>query len=485
MAIAYPLNNYKFNYPTYFTATLYADVAVGASLIYLDAVSPTATEVKLTTFLKRGDTITLTSTDTTYNGYTEQAVVEKVETATHVKVYLKEPLTYAYDSGDSVRGYGSGMPEDWIQGSGNIDRLYHTTIKPPDGGYADNYAFYSLCSQSGGGEAWIAHRDFELDHWKEYCWYRMGCMYKAYLTGSTTTLKLGAYDGLGVYRYSFKPTTSNTWAEVNFNFLSDDNLSIYLDQQQNRGVDGSGNPRLGNVSLHMAVDPAAYSYAWSTFDDVYLEHIRGIAPIGQCLTDIQVQAGGYPVYVRVSNPSDFTVGSIVSVWGLSGTTEGLIVASQGRIDSISSDSLTISGLTAGTKWASGAMIEEFNTGCWTFTEYPDVDGVSWEPVSSTSVQRTSNNGLKLFNTSGWGERPTRVQINMNFTDVSYTFYRKMLKFEEACKRGELLNLHQDTTSFDLPELKQPFFQGFMTITGFKHNIWNRELTSFQVSFLEV
>lgn len=478
LGIAFPLDNYKFNYPTFFTATLYADVAVGASLIYLDAVSPTATEVKLTTFLKRGDTITLTSSDTTYNGYVEQAVVEKIESATHVKVYLKEPLTYAYDSGDSVKGYGSGMPEGWIQGSANIDRLYHTTIKPPDGGYADDYAFYSLCSQTGGGEAWIAHRDFELDHWKEYCWYRMGCMYKAYLTGSTTTLKLGAYDGLGVYRYSFKPTTDNTWAEATFKFITDENLSKYVDQQSVR-------TRLGNASLHMVVDSTAYSYAWSTFDDVYIEHIRGIAPIGQSLTDIQVQAGGYPVYVRVANPDDFTSGSIVSVWGLSGTTEGQTIASQGRIDSISGNSLTISGLTASTKWASGAMIEESNDGYWTFTEYPDVDGVSWEQISTTSSQRTSNGGLKLFNSSGWGERSSRVQINMNFTDVSYTFYRKLKKFEDACKRGELLNLHQDITSHDLPELRSPFFQGFMSLSGFKHNIWNRQLVSFQLAFQEV
>lgn len=484
IGIAVPIPNHKFDQPTYVSATLTSAVTANSLIIYLTAVSPTASEVRLYTLLKRDDTLTLTSSNTSYSGYTEQVEIEKVEaySTTGAKLTLKSPISYAYNSGDAVKGYGSGFPEGWILGSSMIDSLKQTTIIPPGGGYSDDYSFYALCDVAG--LSWAALRDFDLPYFNEYCWYRQGTMVRAYLTGSNTQLVLSAFTSQGygsaptyVFRKYFKPTADNTWEQVTNTFISSPNLSYYVDGSQYR------TDRYGNIALEFNVDSTLYSYAWAAFDDVFLEHIRGIAPLSQSMMNIAVSTPSYPVSVMVSNPTDFTVGSTVSVWGQSNTTTGTILFAQGKIDAISGTRLTISGLPAGYHWASGAMIEEKNDGYYTFEEYPDQE-VSWESVSNVSMNRTTNNGLKVTNPSGWGERTTKVQVTMKFTNVSYSFYRKLKKFEDACKRGELINLHQDVTSQDLPELKQPFIQGILQLSGFTHSIWDRQKVSFQLQVFE-
>lgn len=486
IAVAIPISNHKFDKPTFVSATLASSILASEIEADLTAVYPTSTDAPLTMTLKRGDTLTLTSSVASYLGYTEQAVIEKVEAGASTKVTFTEPLTYAYNSGDSVKGYGSGLPDDWTRSAGGT--FYHTTMKPPGGGYADNHGFYFFAEKSTSGigqTIWFAHRDFELPVFSEYCWYRQGAMVRGFLTGASTQLGLSAFSrqqelaGYPSYinNYYFKPTAEDTWEEVSTTFISAPVLSYYIG-----GVPIRSN-RYGNVAFNINIDAANYSYAWACIDDMYLEHMRGVAPLSQSLMNIDVTSA-YPVSIMVHNPSDFTVGNIVSVWGRynSGNAiEGEIIYGQGKIDAISGNRLTVSGLPTGYNWASGAMVEEKNAGVYTFEEHPDMEGVSWEPVSNMALNRTSNNGLKYINPSGWGERTSKVQLTLKFTNVAYTFYRKLKKFEDECKKGNLLNLHQNG---DVPELKMPFIQGFMQLTGFTHDMWDRYKCSFTATFLE-
>lgn len=512
IAIAVPLVNHEFNQPTYFSATLTNAVAAGAVTIYLTASyplfytqEPSYGSLPLSTIIQRSDTLTLTSTHTSYSGYTEQVEVEKVEAygTGGAKLYLKEPVSYAYLSGDAAKGYGSAFPENWsksansgkVVGSTSYADFFHTTITPPGGGYSDDYGFYFLAGKRDGKDttaqsSFLLSQDFELPAFREYCWFREGMMIRASVSGGNTQFFLGAFSRQAMTGYQshinskyFKPTANNVWEEVTSVFRTAPNLSRYANGTLIR------TDRYGNVSIGVYLDAAIYSYAWACVDDIYLEHIRGVAPLSQSMTNISVPTTSTPVYILVHNPSDFTVGRRISVWGRynSGNAmEGEINFSQATINAISDNYLvvTFDSSAAGYTWASGAMIEEANQGYYTFEEYPD-QNVSWDTLSNVSMSRSTNNGLKMVNPSGWGERTTKVQVNMHFTNVSYTFYRKLRKFEDACKRGELLNLHQDLSSQDLPELKKPFVQGIMQLSGFTHDMWNREVVSFNLNFLEV
>lgn len=511
LAIAVPLVNHEFNQPTYFSATLTNAVAVGAVTIYLTAGSPlyyipepVHGSLPLSTIIQRGDTLTLTSTHTSYSGYTEQVEVDKVEAygTGGVKLYLKESTSYAYLAGDSAKGYGSAFPENWtkmansgkVVGGVSYADFLHTTIKPPGGGYSDDYGFYFLASKINGTDntiqtSFLQSQDFELPSFNEYCWFREGMMMRAHVSGGNTQFSLGTFSRQAMTGYQsyipskyFKPTASNTWEEITSVFRTAPVLSRYAAGTMIR------TNRYGNISVGVYLDAALWSYAWACIDDFYMEHIRGVAPMSQSMSNITVSDSITPVYILVHNPTDFTVGRRISVWGRynSGNAmEGEINFSQATITAISGNNLivTFDAAAAGYTWASGAMIEEQNQGYYTFEEYPD-QNVSWDTISNVSMSRSTNNTLKMVNPSGWGERTTKVQVTMHFSNVSYTFYRKLRKFEDACKRGELLNLHQDLSSQDLPELKKPFVQGVLQLSGFNHEMWDRQRVSFNFNFME-
>jgi hypothetical protein len=219
-------------------------------------------------------------------------------------------------------------------------------------------------------------------------------------------------------------------------------------------------------------------------DDLYLEHARGITPLTMSMSNFTVPTppSSPLATVYVEDTSEFTVGDTVTIWGYNNTNITIVISSSGVIESIGTNTLTINNMTAGLAFAAGAMIEKKTNGYYTFTEYPDM-GVEWSKTESITKQRTSNNSLKTYNTSGWGERSTKYSVSMGFSDVALTFFNKLKKFEELESRGELLNLHGLTDN--VPEIGKDFIQCKMTLSGFKLNHFSRQKCSFSAIFEEV
>jgi len=489
LGVAVPIVNYRFNTPTFVSATLQAGANANTLSVKLTQVYPLSSEVPLTILFKRGDVVTLTSSNSAYNGYTEQKEIERVDDDNST-IYFKEKLSYDYDLGDSVKGYGTGMPDGWILNSLGLTTISESTIKPFGGGYSSDYGFYGCVSSkevTEGKDGWtyISMRDFDIDIWNECCWYRHGVFAKGLTFPNDTTFTLSAYDGKvvlngSVHNTNVKPTETNTWEELTQTFKSSSDLSTYTGVQNyyNRS-------RTGNVGFLIYVvnhaAGASGNYAWFNISDMYLEHIRGIAPITQALENIPNDS---VVYVKVENPEDFTAGNYVNIWGYTGNFENrTVVSTQGKINSLSTVTkyLELTNFTTPTSFVSGAMIEEVNNGYYTFEEYPDM-GVEWAKRTNISPTTTTNNTMKYFNLSGCGERSTKIDIKMQFTNVDYTFYKKMRLFEEYCERGEMLNLHGLKT--ELPETNRDMLQGFMKLEGFRHTMWSRQKVDFTLQFSE-
>jgi hypothetical protein len=489
LAVAVPINNFRFDTPTFVSATLTQVASANDISVKLTQVYPTSAEALLTTLLRRGDVLTLTSSVTATSGFTEQVEVERIDDSDNT-VYFKEKLSYSYMTGDSAKGYGTGIPEGWILGTKTLTGISESTIKPIGGGYSSDYGFYATMinyNNDANTFPFIAMRDWDIDPWLECCWYRQGIFVKGLTYHNDSRFFLSAYDGrinantgaaVGVNSFGFKEATPNNvaWEEKTQTFITGENLTQY-----NTNV-SSIRPRTGNVAFLAYVAPHTgtdRNYVWFTISDMYLEHIRGIAPITQSLVNIPSTKD--IIFVYTNNPSDFTVGNLVNIWGFKGFYESReVVSTTGKIETVGSNFLAISGFSSDQTFVSGAMIEEVNGGVYTFEEYPDL-GVEWAPRKNVSVTPTTNNNLKYFNLSGWGERSTKVDIKMQFTNVGYTFYKKLRKFEEYCERGEMLNLH---LTDDLPELGRKFIQCFIKLEGFKHEIWNRERCSFTLQASE-
>jgi len=209
-----------------------------------------------------------------------------------------------------------------------------------------------------------------------------------------------------------------------------------------------------------------------------LEHIRGVAPVTQAIHNFTV-SGLSLTPILVDTASDFTVGSTVYVWGYNSS--GSIIYSQGSVNSISGNYLYVVGLDSGS-YASGCRVEQTNNGYYELEEYPD-QGVEWERVSTIVKNRSINNTLKLANIAGWGERTSKINIKMNFSVVSDTFYKKMKVFEDACASGSYTNLHGLSTQ--LPEIGTDFLQCNLTLSNFRHDIWDRTKVSFSATFEQI
>jgi hypothetical protein len=472
LGIGVNIPNHSFNYPTYFSNTIAnANVAAGATSFYISSVYPTSAELQPYNYMKRGDIIVLTSSSPSYSGYTEHAeIVSCVQTGPDFVVTVKDALSYAYLIGDTVSGYGSGFPDGWLQRITTPESLFATTIKPHDGGYGDNYAFYGYANKNGatgGVENWVSLRDFDVDPWLEYCRYRVGCWTKCKLSGSGAYCAIRAYDGISTKQISWSaPTADNTWEEKTYSFISGSNLQ------------SSTRTRTGNVSFHAYASADTDASTWFYVDDVYLEHIRGVAPVTQAIHNFTV-SGLSLTPILVDTASDFTVGSTVYVWGYNSS--GSIIYSQGSVNSISGNYLYVVGLDSGS-YASGCRVEQTNNGYYELEEYPD-QGVEWERVSTIVKNRSINNTLKLANIAGWGERTSKINIKMNFSVVSDTFYKKMKVFEDACASGSYTNLHGLSTQ--LPEIGTDFLQCNLTLSNFRHDIWDRTKVSFSATFEQI
>jgi hypothetical protein len=215
LAVGVPIKNHTFSLPKFFSGKFYAAAAVSAKTIYIEAVSPTSAEIRADMIMKRGDVLTLTSTNATHSGQTEQIVIESfMLTATYYTVELQSPLTKAYLDEDLVYGYGSGWPEGFTYSGGASTILNMTTIKPFDGGYGDNYSFSGYSTSTS--TLYLRTDTFDIDPWLESCYFRIGAWFKSLGTTSSYKLYLGAYDGnTSVSKYSYPFLQANkTWEEI-------------------------------------------------------------------------------------------------------------------------------------------------------------------------------------------------------------------------------------------------------------------------------
>jgi len=466
IAKAVPIPNYKMDTPVYMSMTLAATAAAGVSTIQVTHVNPLATKVKSSLAFQRGDTITLT----TSAGITEQQMISRsYKSGSIYYLALQSTLTNSFAIGDNVAGYGTGWPENWNHVSDSFNAYTKTTLMPAGGGYSDNYAFRSSIIDTQGTLA-FALNTFDTDYFEEYCFYRFGAWMKQDVVsgGGSHGIRLDVNDGKKAMTSSYNNTDLETWAEITFKNL----------------------PLL--TSEDLAVSRTDFGYVQFVFtslgkqevwiDDIYLEHIRGIAPTADSIDSVySYPSGESTVKIDTSIASEFAVNDIITLHGYNSTFT-TIHGATGIIKLISGSEITIKNFSSTLAFAPGARLEQANNGYYTFTEVPNMD-TSWTSTSTISKIRGVNNNMHTFNPAGWGERATKKAAFLNFDNVDISFFKKMKLFENWCEQGNFVNIHGFATEF--PDMKTDMIYGKLELTGMKHNIWNRNWISFSLLIEEV
>jgi len=487
IAKAIRIANHKFDTPIYCSMKMSVANTVGEKSIRVAHVEPTAALVDLRNSIKRGDILTLTSSNSSYEGQTEQVIVERsTYQAPYYYIGLQNALTKVYDVDDPVVGYGSGWPEGWNHGSAAYNKYSFTTIMPYGKGFSDNFAF-SLTNTAdpttAQSTAILKSDAFEFDEWPEYSYYRAGFWMKQEVSSGLNVPRLIFYVNDGItsnYRLLYTDTDVIDWTEQEIygsNFLSSPNLAQYLGGVSNRTTTG-----------FIQLDILSWNKFTIFLDDFYLEHIRGVAPcVETSSANSPVNYATNTLFNVTGDLSEFTVGSTVNIWGWDATGANIIydkgtIVTDGIFDTSSLKALAVTGLTVGRQWGPGARIEQANNGFWTFTEYPDLGSVVPTKTENIVKYRNSNNSLRWANVSGWGERSSKYSLSMSFSNVPYTFYKKLRVFEEYCLQGGVVNLHLKE---NVPEIHQGFLQGLLSLTPAAKSMWNRQNCSFQLTLEEI
>jgi len=314
----------------------------------------------------------------------------------------------------------------------------------------------------------------------EYCVYRMGYYLKNNISkGSGLPYKVADYlwDGITYSQTGHSSETQdNTYTEYNHKALTQPNLSDAVDARRKIQFD--------------IFSPSANNQGKTTsyFSDVYLEHARGIDESWDIVADTETVREGSTLSISLLNyPISLTTNDEVLIWGKN--TDNKYFGAYGVVAITNPNSIRVnirlihweSGSTINNPmFVAGSRVEKFGNGYYTFTEYPEQQ-TAWEKEEALPSYRTTNNSLKTFNISGRGERTTKYVIKLTYTNVDYTFYKTLRKFEEACLRGDLLNLHLED---NFPEISRGFLQGVLSLSGFKHDMYDRTKVSFTFTFTE-
>jgi hypothetical protein len=271
-------------------------------------------------------------------------------------------------------------------------------------------------------------------------------------------------------------TQDDTYTEYNHKALTQPNLSGATDAARKIQFD-IFSPNANNQGK-----------TTSYFSDVYLEHARGIDESWDIVADTETVREGSTLSIALINyPISLTTNDEVLIWGKN--TDNKYFGAYGVVAITNPNSIRVnirlihweSGSTINNPmFVAGSRVEKFGNGYYTFTEYPEQQ-TAWEKEEALPSYRTTNNSLKTFNISGRGERTTKYVIKLTYTNVDYTFYKTLRKFEEACLRGDLLNLHLED---NFPEISRGFLQGVLSLSGFKHDMYDRTKVSFTFTFTE-
>ncbi len=520
MAVALPIKNYKFREGTTISSTLSSSVSLGASSITVSQTSPS-----LALIVKKGDIVSIgPSTNDSYDGKSENAVITNVDASVHsgnplssgylstpvlsVILTLNAPLSYVYSSGDSVKIYGTRLAGGWtVYSSDSRELIQPQTIKPYTGGYSggkvDNYAQYlkfRFDTAEGIDASNRKHGNFKYEFTNgnpfiPHANYRFGAIVKAQAMNYSNGLSLGlkVYDGNQFLYDKWFPLSSyeNTiqdWTELN---SAGTNISTGTSLTNISSVSGLDTPK-NNPYLLIWIGAANLTDKADLYvDTVYCEHAFGTTPVTQ-LTE-KITAPGKTSGISVIDSSNFSRSSRVYVIGNNGNH----FARSGLVKGIRDGTIDLHGTLHYYWWDDnlnqyvsheepmedfdeGCTVFEANAGYYRFTEYPLMSSINYGIINQEQINVLANNEAKLSYPFSDSDKSDRYTVSCRFENVSEMFWNKLMALMYWQKKGYALNLHPKYN--DLP----PVMTGYMQINNLtKANHWDLTYRSFDFSFTEL
>lgn len=123
--------------------------------------------------------------------------------------------------------------------------------------------------------------------------------------------------------------------------------------------------------------------------------------------------------------------------------------------------------TASTESSYYALTDNHDSESLSITKYDNLTDVSMNDGS-----------LNKYDSTGWGERNVKYELNCTFTMVSNTIWGYLTKLLNIQKNGYKLNLHPFIA--ELPEV----LTGYLTIPSISYEHWDVGLVSFTFNFRE-
>lgn len=495
IATAIPIKNSKFNIPTRATTTIdtATQTSVGANSFVFDH-----TTYKFQNTFQRGDTLVLgPSTVTTYAGKTETVTIESITAATgNVSVNIREQAVNSYADGDPVVGYGSKLAAGWFlsnttEVSAGVTQIRPDGIKPPGGGYLDNYGQKIIFDPDTSPVFDWFESDFDSNPFigleGVYC--RLGLRYK-----TDITIGSGAPPGTRFYCEvhdqsqsgfdgRFLVQTISTSDAVTWTEFASSSFPIAADMS---GWASGSYSAIGNGKILLVFaskDDTDSLTVW--IDDTYLEHAQPIATEATILdTFLLTSSSGF----RVEDNSGFSVSDSIILLGEVNPATGSNYRGkfEGTVSSVGTDG-QIMGVTLTSPpsissfMPSGSLVRKKNNGYYEIPDFPTMGSTQWQRVSASKFSRDAGMNLRSFNPFGNGDITEKYMVQMNYDNVSTTILDNLIKFLNWQDNGHFVNIHLGD---NFPELPRKFLTGRMSITNVKHNIWDTQKTSFTISVME-
>lgn len=480
MGVSVPVPNFRFKHPYRWSSTFNSAATAGSTTLLPNTYTPPygSTATNCDKYFQNGDKIILgPSTNSSYSGKTEVVTVRKISGNT---ITTESAIANSYLSGDPIGGEGTLCPQGWFP---NYNLILPKGIYHPDGGKSDDYVMKLFLSATGS-VPWM-RCPFNYQPFKNSLYYQVGCYYKSDVVATGETdfraplgALIGVCDGIVNNETWISGTTGNnpslTWAEYTQIFATQpDCVEQYTLQPHIRTV----------ISMYGASGELTL---W--LDDFYIQH----SDPTDVKTEILDDGGAYGINsYRVVSTSNFSVDDIVLVSGINNNTSGYVnrngavtsvpvgdrVQLEGKIINIEGSNIVVA-LSGFISIDAGGTIRKKGNCYYQFTEYPELNSVQVQKVSQFNH---SFKGGKLIGNSPYGDaaKLEAYKIQMSFPHVSTTFLSNLKKYILEQEKGNYLIFHLRD---NLTQLSHPFLIGFMDINGEKHDYWDNNYVSFNLTF---
>lgn len=496
MGVALPIRNHKFRHGTWKSTTLSADADATASL------STTDTTPNLDLIAKRDDSVIVgPSGDSSYTGKSETG---QVSSLTSTSITLKSAMSNNYDSGDSVRVYGTALAGGWtISETGSNQIVVPKSISADTGafmkGKVDNYAQrivmdfangdFATYNQMYGNLQW----NFGSNPFLPFYHYRAGMLFKSvgYNTDKSGTVTGGITIKLqdGQRQFVFGTTkdfTNSSWTELT-------TATNTKDIPSSLQLDTAGN---GYVLIYVSSVDNTNVYADLFIDDVYVEHAHGTTAVATLTKSIDLSTqlrtvGGLNVLTAENFEADEKVYLIDEANGIYGEAVIETVLSSNIWQAVSFLGTTMNFYswddtnkkyveldTSSVTLPAGTRVQQANPGVFTFTEYPMQNTIRIDELDTEARIRLADGSFKNFYPMSDADKSKLFQITCRFANVSETFWNKLMVLRDWQRRGNLLNLHPKHN--DLPTV----MTGYMSINNVVKDHWDLTRRSFDLTFTE-